>query len=129
MPKHQFKKGNKFSKGRTPVPGDIRSAKELLRIDFDRSVMKFAAMPIDQISEFLKEKKGTGLEMAIAACMYKAITRGENSNIAFFMDRIIGKPKQQVEVSGGLDNTLQITNEQIVSMAKEVIDDGSKEET
>ena len=61
--------------------------------------------------------------------MYKAITRGENSNIAFFMDRIIGKPKQQVEVSGGLDNTLQITNEQIVSMAKEVIDDGSKEET
>lgn len=112
--------------GRPKFPYELQNAKENLRVEFERVVVKFTAMNFDELSQFLKEKKGTSLEMAIAACYFKATSKGEYGNLAFFLDRIVGKPKQQVEVSGELKNNVQVTDDQLIRMAKEIVNSGGE---
>lgn len=116
-----FTKGNSFgASGRPRLPGDIRDARTYMREETERIVTKMAAMTFEQLQEFIKAKKGTVYEMAIASCYFKSVSRGETGNLNFFLDRIVGRPKQHVEVSGELTNKVQVSDDQLLSMAKEI---------
>lgn len=106
--------------GRPKLPYVLHEARDKLRVDFETIVIRFTQMPILELHAFLKAKQGTGLEMAVASCLYKAITKGENSNLAFFLNRIVGIPKQQVEISGQINNQVTVTKEQVIRMAHEI---------
>ena len=123
-----YKSGQKAGPGRPPLPTDVRNAKMFMRQEFDRIVMAFTKMQVQDLESFISKKQGTALEMAIATCYFKAISRGENANLGFFLDRIIGKPKQQVEVLADVKNTVSVSNDQLIRMARELVadDDGTE---
>lgn len=123
----RFVKGNPGGPGRPKQPLEIQDAKQYMKNEFDRIVLKLSAMPIEELQAFIKAKQGTVLEMAMAACYFKAASTGNNNNIAFFMDRIVGKPKQQVELSGELNNRVTLNDGQLTQIADE-ISDGNKSE-
>lgn len=95
-----FKKGQSGNpSGRPKVPEDVREAKKLTSVEMVRVLNKFNGWTLNQLAEFCKDGNNTVLEMMVARIMIKGIKDGTPTNLTFLFDRLIGKVKDQVEVS------------------------------
>jgi hypothetical protein len=85
--------------GRPKDPPDIKEAKKLTTHEMIRILNKFNHWTIAQLKEFCLNENNTVLEMMVARIMIKGIKDGTPTNLTFLFDRLIGKVKDQVEVS------------------------------
>lgn len=96
-----FKKGQSGNPNGAPrIPEDIKIMRKLTRIEFDRIVNKFLYSDKAEISRISSDPKTPLMELLIASIIHKAISQGDERRLNFFLDRLLGKVKDQVEMTG-----------------------------
>jgi hypothetical protein len=96
-----FQVGNPGGPGRPKDPPEIKLIKQMTRGEFSLLIHKL----IDLKPEELKDFKGTVLEMAMASIIQQAIKHGDPTRLQFFVERLFGKVKTEIEHSGSLGLT------------------------
>ena len=92
-----FKKGHKLG-GRPPTPEEIRKAAKLGKAQFQGLFHKFSLMSFEEFKKWYKAGEMSVMERIIATIMLKAAS-GNDRAAALIWDRMMGRVKEQVEVS------------------------------
>lgn len=101
-PKKSWKKGQCGNpKGRPKLPEDIKQARSLTAIEFERSVNQFLFQNKDSLHETINDPNTTIFELLIGTMILKAIREGDHVRLSFLLDRIIGKCPENVNHSVG----------------------------
>lgn len=95
-----FQKGQKGGPGRPPVPDDIKAARALNTVEFERIANQYLYLSPYEIRLKLSDPSTTAIENAVGRIILQAITKGDQTRLQFFLDRLLGKVKEKHEHSG-----------------------------
>jgi hypothetical protein len=108
--KHLFNKGNKFGKGRPKMPSfEIEVKQAEFKNKVYKALIDFQAMTPQQMQAKAQDPTSTAMELSILSVLQQAIKRGDTTRLDSIWNRLIGKPKETVELSGHMDTTSEIT--------------------
>ena len=96
-PPKPFKKGNPGGPGRPPIPADIKEARQLNKIEFERITNQLIYLPSYRIKELLDNKETPNIVKMIGAICLKAERLGDHQRATFILDRLIGKVPDKIE--------------------------------
>lgn len=82
--------------GRPRVPDDIKLARAYIGTDFEKIIHKYFYLSKRETEESLKT--AGMLERVMARMLIEAERYGDPRRLEFFLDRIIGKPKEMLEI-------------------------------
>lgn len=83
--------------GRPKLPKDVRAMLNLNQTEFVRNSNEILNMSIDDLDEVIADQNQTVFKALIARIVNEGIQSGDHKKLEFFLDRIIGKPKQHIE--------------------------------
>lgn len=96
----KFKPGQSGNpSGRPKLPGDIVKAKSLNRVEAQRILNQLVYMSKDEIKAFMKRPDATMLELLIGSIIFKGVEQGDHQRTNFLFERLIGKVKDDIEVT------------------------------
>lgn len=93
-----FPAGNSFG-GRPPLPPELKAVRRLTRTEFERIANKYLWMTPAELAAVLVDPETPMLERVIVRVLSKADDEGEFGPIEWLAQRLIGKVKDQVDVS------------------------------
>jgi hypothetical protein len=91
MPKHK--------RGGRPLEPEVKAIRKMDRDSFLVLLNETWDMSYNELSEFVRAKRGTVGEQFVAACMLNGIKYGDTSRLTAIVSHMIGKPKDEVEVN------------------------------
>jgi hypothetical protein len=95
-----FKKGDKIKgKGQPRVPDDVRGARLLNQRDVELIMNKHLEKSAQELVDYTQDLRNPAKEILIARIIVEAIKHGDHNRLQFVLDRLLGKPKEQVEHS------------------------------
>lgn len=98
--------GRNFAKGNPGGPGrpsfGITQARNLNKEECEDLLNKLIRLPQEKLREIMSDNETQGLDALIASIIIKGIEFGDYSRLNFLFDRLIGKVKEPVEVSGSV---------------------------
>lgn len=86
-------------KGRPPLPKDLRDAKMMNKRKFAELLMKYLTYSLDELKELKSRKDTPSLERIVIAVITNAISKGDERRLDFLMTRIIGKAKDELDIT------------------------------
>jgi len=115
-----LKKGN-YSKGQSGNPNG-RPKKFITTVTKETGYKKsqvtdcmlsMLKMPLLEIKQLADDPKTPSLEVMLARAIHGDCKRGELKNLSEILNRSFGKPKEQVELSGEIDITSELTKDEL----------------
>lgn len=92
----RFVKGQSGNpKGRTPMPLDLRTVKEMTPSFVKKVIAKLAEMTREEMDVWVESGKLSNLERMVASIIVKATVEGDHNKLSFLLDRTIGKVVEQ----------------------------------
>jgi hypothetical protein len=96
----KFKPGHDIvSPGRPPIPEDVKEAKALNQVTVVRIFNELNHMTADELKERASDPKTTIFEHLVIAVLKKGVQMGDPNRAEFILNRIIGKPKESLEIT------------------------------
>lgn len=96
--KTQFKKGQSGNPGgRIKLPEDVKQAKNMNRVELERTLNRLVHMTPMQLKEILNAPNTPVFEVMIAQIVTKAAQQGDHMRLNFLLDRMVGKVKEHIE--------------------------------
>lgn len=87
-----FKPGQSGNpEGRPRIPMDLKEAKSVNKIEFDRVLNKYMYLKAPEINAALKSDDLPMMELVVAKIVAKAFNEGDQRRLEFILDRLIGK--------------------------------------
>lgn len=86
-----FKPGNPGGPGAPRVPLELREARAVNKIEFERILNKYMYLTAPEINTALKSGQLPMLELVVAKILAKAFNEGDQRRLEFVLDRLIGK--------------------------------------
>lgn len=128
-----FKPGNPGGPGRPNVPEDIKAARQLNSVEFERIVNKYLYMTGGELMALVESteapKRLPAIEMMLVSIIAKSINDGDQQRLNFILDRIIGRvpvkvsipipddgPRYVREISGMTDEEVRAERARILAM-------------
>ena len=110
-----FPKGNSYSPGRPRVPEDVKLARQMNKEEFTRLCNKYINCSGDELAAILKDKSTPAIALIVVQILAKGIHAGDERRLRFFLDYMIGKPTEEINIKGdiSLHSALVDTLEQI----------------
>lgn len=100
MPKGKpFEKGNPGGPGRPKSDPELRNAHKLTRTEAEQLLTKFMQMDIEELEAILRDKKKKCVEHMIGRIVLMGIKNGDHARLDFMLNRLIGKVKENLEVT------------------------------
>jgi len=90
-----------------PSPED-KTIKHLTQYEFRQVFSEFIGLTKEQIIAISKDPNSTALRLMVASVLVKAINNGDADRLEYFIQRIAGKMKENVHLSGSLTNTHEL---------------------
>jgi hypothetical protein len=118
---HGFKKGKSGNpSGRRKTPEHLRAHAPLDSEEVKRIMGKYTRMTRLEIQACIEDPLTPAFELAIASTLAKAIKFGDVARMDFFLNRIVGKVKeeQDVHISVALQN---LSDAEIIDLSKDAI--------
>lgn len=98
MPKG-FQKGNKLGNGRPPKPSELKAMEKLDKQQIQIELSKVMRITPTELKRKLETPyEMTTLELACLRLMDRVIMQADYQCFNFFLDRIIGKAKETIEM-------------------------------
>lgn len=104
MPNYKPKKGRPFEPGKSGNPrgsseiarqlGDV---KHLNKLKVAEILNRFMTMSLDEVMLFANNKSNPAVEVLVASIIVFGIKHGDQSRLTFLLDRLLGKPKEEIE--------------------------------
>jgi len=85
--------------GRPRKPADLVAAQKLTKTEITGKLIKFMAMSVDELAEILRDKSLPVLDHFIGRVALLGIHKGDQQRLNFIFERLIGKVKDNVEIS------------------------------
>lgn len=126
----RFKPGQSGNPGGRPkLPDDIKEARKLNQHELERIINKYLAMSRDQVKESISSPTTPMMELMVASIVAQAAQKGDHQRLDFVLNRLVGKVKDQIEVTQVTPFVIKhTTGEQTVLGARQArIGDGSEE--
>ena len=101
-----FEPGNTFGKGAPKIPEDIKEMRKLNTIELERILNKYIDMTSAELLAAQKNKETKALDRMIISTIIKATNNGDHKRIDFLLNRLVGKVKEKVEVTGNANVAL-----------------------
>lgn len=100
-PEHtRFKKGQSGNPGgKVKLPEDIKQARKLNQVELERIINKYLYMDRDAVKEAISSPSTPMMELMVASIVAQAAQKGDHARLEFVLQRMIGKVKDQLEVS------------------------------
>ncbi len=96
----RFKPGVSGNPGGKPkIPDDIKEARKLTQIELERTINALLFLDKESLQARIKDPKTPMIEMIAASIMAQAAVKGDHLRLDFILQRMIGKVKDQVEIS------------------------------
>src|SRR4051812_48447879 len=107
-------------KGRPKVLPELRGISPMLAQDFKRLITKYLKTPYSDLIELQKDFRLEAVDLLIITTLSKAIRTGDYSKVAPLMDRVIGRVKEESEMSISYDAQLaQVPPKDLISYLRE----------
>jgi hypothetical protein len=100
--------------GRPKVPEEIKMARALNKLELERILNEFIYMTPDEMTTKIESGSATAIEAMVGAIILAAVKHGDQARLNFILDRLIGKVKEAIDISG------QITLEKLVAGTKDI---------
>ncbi len=94
-----FTPGNRFGQGQPKLPEDIKEARKLNRIEFERILNQFLHMTDEELLRYMDGPDCTQIEGLIAHLIVKGKEFGDHRRLSLILDRLVGPVSQKVEVT------------------------------
>lgn len=94
--------------GRPPLPEELKLARSLNQIEFERVAHRILKTPWGQLVEVAQNRETEAFAAGFSAFILKIISTGDPARMTLLLDRLIGTVKKKVEVSGDEDNPLTV---------------------
>lgn len=101
-----FAPGHKFGKGAPRVPEDIKQLRKLNKEELERILNKYIDMTREELKCAEKDPETKSFDLMIISTVQKAVLHGDYKRINFLLERLVGKVKEQIEVSGNANVAL-----------------------
>lgn len=92
-----FKKGCAGGPGRNPAPPELRQAKKLTAVSFQRAVNKMTSMTDEEMQEYCRCGIASQLELMVVGQIYAAKS-GKSNPFNLLLDRTIGGIVRQINL-------------------------------
>lgn len=88
----RFQKGNPGGPGRPPMPGDLRAARVLNKIELERILNELMyEVPFSEIDSILLDHSKPSIYHVAARIILEAVERGDAIRLDFLLNRLVGK--------------------------------------
>lgn len=126
--RYSFPPGKSGNPKGKPKYCDEPKIKELTDAEFRRICNGFLYIDLPGLKQKLedKEKPPTTLEAMIGTRIIKAIHQNDHRTLQFFLERLVGKPKQVFQIQGDKDNPITMTYREARKIRDEVLGDLKK---
>lgn len=96
-----FTPGNKVSqgKGRPPLPEDVKQGRKINQTELERVINKLLYVDRAGLQEIIKTPDIPMIEIIAASILAQAAQKGDHVRLEFILQRMIGKVKDQLEVT------------------------------
>lgn len=102
-----FKKGESGNpKGPPKVPEDIREARKLNQITFERIANKYLFSNKSEITKSSSDPNTPVIELMISSIIHKAVVEGDERRLEFLLSRLVGKTGVFIDTSKGFTITV-----------------------
>jgi len=128
MAKHKFEKGNKFGKGRPPLPEDLKGVSVLTPELIRKKISVFWGMSPEELTALQQDKSTSTLDQTLIGIALKAMVDNDHNRANFLLDRSAGKVKEQVEHSIVQPTIIQRLDGSTVELGQRVIEGEIEEE-
>ena len=103
----QFKKGQSGNpKGRPKDPPDLKEAKQLCKKSLTKTLNKYLFKTKSELLVDAKNPETTMLEHVVIKVLVLAEKHGDHKRLDWLIERIIGKVKEELEVSGSVHSDI-----------------------
>ena len=111
-----FKSGGRdWKPGETghQLPSDLRRARRLNKVEFERIANKYFYSSKEEIAKAMSEEGVPAIEFAVCKVIVEAAKHGDTKRLSFLLDRLLGKPKESIEISRPKDDVSELGDEDI----------------
>jgi hypothetical protein len=96
----RFKPGQSGNPGgKVKVPDDIKEARKLNQHELERIVNKYLYMDRDAVKAAISAPGTPMMELMVASIVAQAAQKGDHQRLDFVLNRLIGKVKDQLDVT------------------------------
>jgi len=96
----RFQKGQSGNPGgKVKVPDDIKRARTLNQLELERVVNRYLYLTSHELRERIQDPATPMMEMMVASIIAQAAQKGDQQRLEFILCRLIGKVKDQLEVT------------------------------
>lgn len=81
------------------VPPDLRQARKLSKLEIELIINKYLYTPIGELMAAMKDPMKDTIEILVISILITAIKKGDHDRLTFVLDRLIGKVKDNVELT------------------------------
>lgn len=97
----KFKPGQSGNPGGRPkLPDDIKEARKLNQIEFERVANTYLWQTPEEFHKALASKSTKMIDLMVARIIELAVEKGDHQRLEFLLARMIGKVKEQIDVTG-----------------------------
>lgn len=94
-----FEPGNPGGPGQPPIPPELKAARRLNKVEFETMANRYIWSTAAELAAALANPETPALERVLVQILTEAAIHGDQAKAEFFLNRLIGKVKDEVEVS------------------------------
>tara|TARA_R110000787_G_scaffold249171_1_gene354765 strand:- start:58 stop:441 length:384 start_codon:yes stop_codon:yes gene_type:complete len=118
----RFSKDNQpANSGRKKLPRDLAVATSLTKAKLEGLLNLHLWMTEKELEKVVKDAKTPMISKAIASIISKAIENGDDRRLTFILDRLIGKPKEEIDITAYMVGLKKMTTVDVIDMGAEAM--------
>lgn len=103
----KWKKGQSGNPaGRAKIPEDVKVARKLTQVEFERICYNLMCMSTGRLAELVKSERTPVLTALVARILEKGIHDSSKAELNFFIERFLGKVPDQANFTGNVNGSL-----------------------
>ena len=117
-----FEKGHKSIGGRPKLTKEVKEFKELTTQKYLEILQKYLNLSLSELEDiYAKQKDLTIVENYVLSSLIKGSKKGDYDTLEKILNRVIGKPKENVKIEGDLEVKNELPEEYLRAIGEALV--------